>query len=317
MVKVSVVVPCYNAIDYIEECMESLAHQTLKDIEIIVIDDGSNDGTEHILDLYAENFDKITVVHQPCISQANALNRGLHMATGEYVAECDADDFVSLRMYEKLYAASEGKADAVRCGFFGVFPDGLTQYNFPNAPGDVYKVNPKELIGRDLVKVFGQMHLLPAGIYRRQFLLDNEILWREGGQNYEDTCVEFKIRSTAEDYRILNECLYFYRRGNPNSGSATIQDEYAICEQYDEIERWNTLHGKPEFMQYMDARRFYDYRWMLGRVPEERRVDFVVKMMTDFNDHPAQRQYFNSDENFRDYCMIKYGAWTETGVRGC
>ena len=316
--KISVIIPAYNAVDYITECMESIVHQTMKDdIECIAIDDGSDDGTERILDWYAENFENVTVVHQECISQANAWNRGLRMATGEYVAECDADDFCALNMYEKLYEVSEGKADAVRCGFFGCFPDGLLQENPPHINYKHLKMNPHELESNELALVFGRMHLLPAGIYRRQFLLDNGIFWREDGQNYEDTLVEFKIRSTATDYRYTNDCLYYYRRGNPNSGSATIFDETAICEQYDAIEAWNEEHGEPKFMEFMNSRRYYDYMWMLGRLPDEKKPSFAARMMKDFRLHPAKRDYFNKDEDFRNYCIIKYGAWTECGVMGC
>ena len=316
--KVTVIVPCYNAIDYIRECMESLVHQTLKDIEIIVVDDGSDDGTERVLDEYARNFDNLIVVHQECISQANAWNRGLRMATGDYVAECDADDFCNIQMYELLYTISDGEADAVRCGFFGVFPDGSLKKNPPMIRQEHLRVNPHELDPKDLSVVFGRMHILPAGIYKRQFLLGNGIFWREGGQNYEDTLVEFKIRSTARDYRYTNDCLYYYRRGNPNSGTSTLQDEDAIIEQYEAIEDWNNKHGKPEFMNYMDARRYYDHMWMLQRIPEDdRKVEFLTKMMYAFRKHPARREYFNSDEDWRNYCIIKHGAWIETGVMGC
>lgn len=314
-VKLSVIVPAYNAVNYIEECMESLVHQTLKDIEIICVDDGSNDGTEDILDLYAERFPNITVVHQPCISQANAVNRGWRMAKGEYIAECDADDFVNIRMYEKLYEIADHKADVVRCGFFGVWDDGRLQPNCLNVPDEFLKVNPMNLKDKEMAVVFGKMVLLPSGIYRRQFILENGLFWREGGQNYEDTNVSFKIRGMARDYRFVNECLYYYRRGNPGSGSSTIKDEFAICEQYEETERYYYEHGISRFMEYLNARRFYDYMWSLSRTPEERRVDFVMKCMEDFREHPAKRDYFNSDEDFRRYCSIKYGDWTEVGVQ--
>lgn len=312
-VKVSILVPVYNAGDYLTQCMDSLVNQTLKDIEIIAVDDGSTDKSGEILDLYAEKYPNVTVVHQECISQANALNRAVRMAKGEYVAECDADDFASVQMYELLYEASEGKADAVRCGYFGIWDNGYTQPNYLNVPEQYRKVNPIDLTPDEYGVVFGKVVLLPAGIYRRKFILDNKIFWREDGQNYEDTCVSFKIRALAKDYRFLPKVLYYYRRGNPGSGSATIKDEFAICEQYDEIERFCGEKGLP-FMEYMDCRRYYDYKWSLMRTPEERRVDFLMKCMDDFREHPARRQYFNTDEDFRDYCIIKYGAWMECGV---
>lgn len=312
--KVSVIVPCYNAEKYISQTIECLANQTLKDIEIIVIDDGSTDRSGELLDLYAGMYDNMTVVHQPCISQANAMNRGARLARGEYIAECDADDFVSPQMYEKLYAASDGKADVVRCGYFGVWDTGHIQPNPLNIPEKYLKVDPHALKGKEQAVVFGKVVLIPAGIYRREFILDNQLFWREDGQNYEDTCLSYKIRAMAHDYRFLNENLYYYRRGNPTSGSATIKDENAIREQYEEIERFSKEHDLPH-MDYMDARRYYDYIWSLKRTPDERRVDFIMNCMNDFREHPAPREYFNTDEDFRNYCIIKYGAWVETGVR--
>ena len=321
-IPLTVVVPMYNAVKYIQQCLDSLVNQTLKGIEIILVDDGSNDGSEKIADIYAERFPNIRVIHQECISQANAVNRGLYEAHGEYVAECDADDFVSILMYEKLYnlattPMANGQADVVRCGFFGVWDSGRTQPN-PLCVPDEYVICNPQTMPRDAWKhILGKMCLLPAGIYRRKFLIENGIFWREDGQNYEDTNVEFKIRTTARDYRSLNEVLYYYRRGNEGSGSATIKDEFAICEQYEETERWLKAHGNEQFMEFFNARRFYDYMWSLKRIPaeeNERKVDFVLRMMDDFREHPATPEFFNSPNDFRGYCLIKYGAWTETGV---
>ena len=320
--KVSVIVPMYNAEKYIEQCLDSLVNQTIfEDMEIIVIDDGSTDQSGHIADIYADNYcGSIKVVHQECISQANAVNRGWKMAKGEYIAECDADDFCSMRMYEKLYDMAtnpkyDGKADVVVCGFFGVWDTGYTQPNYLKVPDKWLRVNPIELKGKEQALVFGKVVLLPAGIYRREFIIDNELFWREGGQNYEDTCVSFKIRAMARDYRFVNEALYYYRRGNDSSGSATIFDDYAICEQYEEIERFCMEHDLP-FMDYMDARRYYDYTWSFKRTPEgDRQVQFLVKCTEDFQNHPANREYFNTEDEFKWYCIIKYGAWLELGVQ--
>lgn len=312
-VTVSVVVPAYNAENYIRQCMDSLVNQTLHGMEIVCVDDGSTDDTGKILDEYAAIYPNVIVLHQECISQANAVNRGARFARGEYIAECDADDFVNLQMYERLYRLAEHKADAVRCGFMGVWDNGRLQPNPLNVSKELTITDPHTLVGKEKALVFGKMVLIPSGIYKRSFILDNELFWREGGQNYEDTCVSFKIRATARDYRFLDECLYYYRRGNPGSGSATIRDEFAICEQYEEIERYDAAHGGL-FMDYMDCRRYYDYMWSLSRTPEERRGKFVLKCMEDFRNHPAKREYFNNDDDFRAYCLIKYGAWLETGV---
>ena len=309
---ISVILPCYNAEKYLQQALDSLVNQTLERMELICVDDGSTDRSGEILDIYAEKFpDLVKVVHQECISQANAVNRGAKMAQGEYIAECDADDFASILMYQKLYEAANHEADVVRCGFFGVWDNGKTQPNPVCREAGTY--DPHKLEPEHMGIIFGKMVLLPAGIYKRSFIEENGLYWREEGQNYEDTAVSFKIRMTATDYRFIPDILYYYRRGNAGSGTATIKDEFAICEQYEEIERYCKWHGWP-FMEYMDVRRYYDYMWSLQRTPDERKADFLMKCMDDFRKHPAKRDYFNSDEDFRNYCNIKYGSWVEMGV---
>ena len=311
---VSVICPIYNAEKYIVQMMDSLVNQTLNDMEIIAVNGGSTDRTGEILDTYAEQFSQVKVIHQECVSQAHNVNTGLRIATGEYVAECDADDFASIFMYQKLYEAAEHRADVVHCGLTGFWADGKVQYAPLSVPEDWRKINPQELTPEYMGVLFGKLVSLPSGIYRREFILENELFWREGGQNYEDTNVAFKIRATATDYRFVDECLYYYRRDNPNSGSATIKDEFAICEQYEETERYLKERGLEKFMTYLNVRRYYDYIWSLQRTPDERKWNFVQRCQEDFRKYPADGGLFNTDEDFRAYCNIKYGAWRETGV---
>lgn len=310
---VTVIVPVYNGERYLQQCLDSLVNQTLKDIEVLVIESGSTDGSGDLIDKYAGSFECVTAVHLPYCSQAHKMNVGARMAKGEYIAECDCDDYASPVMYEHLYRAAEGKADAVRCGFFGQWDNGRQQMNALNVPKEYLRVDPHKLQGVEKAIVFGKMCLLPTGIYRREFILENELFWREDGQNYEDTSVEFKIKASAKDYRFVNECLYYYRRGNPGSGSATIFDNFAICEQYDEIERFNDHNGY-DFMDYINALRYYSYMWSLARTPRDKMGEVLMRMQSDFIHHPAKRDFFNTDEDFRNYCLIKYGAWVETGV---
>lgn len=311
---VSVIIPIYNAEPYIAQTLDSLVHQTLENMEIIAVNGGSTDGTAEILERYAEAYPWVRVVHQECVSQAHNMNTGLNLARGEYVAECDSDDFASLRMYEKLYAESEGVADVVHCGLTGFWSNGQMQLAPLKVPEGYERVNPQKLMPHEMAVVFGKMVSLPSGIYKREFIVNNGLYWREDGQNYEDTNVVFKIRATATDYRFVDECLYYYRRDNPNSGSATIKDEFAICEQYEETFRYLKRMNLEQFMPYLNARRYYDYMWSLQRTPEERRIAFVEKCEEDFNKYPADHLLLNSENDWRNYCLIKYGAWRETGV---
>ena len=120
--KVSVIVPAYNCENYIEKCLDSILCQTLDDMEIIAINDGSTDSTGAILDKYAKNNQKITVFHQKNSGVAAARNAGLKAAKGIYIGFVDADDYISKDMFQSLYcAASQKDADLAMCDFCNVF----------------------------------------------------------------------------------------------------------------------------------------------------------------------------------------------------
>lgn len=116
--KVSVIVPIYNVEKYLNRCMDSLLNQTLKDIEFILVDDGSPDRCPVMCDEYARKDSRIKVIHKKNAGLGYARNSGLEIATGEFVAFVDSDDFVDTSMYEALYnEAVSSNADAVFCGF--------------------------------------------------------------------------------------------------------------------------------------------------------------------------------------------------------
>ena len=115
--KISVIIPCYNVEKYLRECLDSVVNQTLKDIEIICVNDGSTDGTQKILEEYAQKDDRILLINKPNGGLSLARNTGMEKMRGEYVAFLDSDDWVDLDFYEKLYnAAKQNGADsAIGC----------------------------------------------------------------------------------------------------------------------------------------------------------------------------------------------------------
>ena len=100
MIKVSILMPACNVEKFLRECMDSVVGQTLKDIEIICIDDGSKDSTGDILDDYAEQDERVKVIHKPNSGYGHSMNVGLQHATGEYIGIIETDDFADLDMFE-------------------------------------------------------------------------------------------------------------------------------------------------------------------------------------------------------------------------
>ena len=119
MPKISVVIPVYNAEMYLRECLDSVVNQTLYDIEIICVNDGSTDNSQHILEEYSNKDSRIKIINQENQGAGAARNKGLETAAGEYISFLDSDDFFDLRMLEKLYdRAMETNADITVCEFY-------------------------------------------------------------------------------------------------------------------------------------------------------------------------------------------------------
>ena len=115
--KVSVVVPIYKVEKHLRRCVDSVLAQTLRDIEIILVDDGSPDACPRIVDEYAARDPRVVPVHQENRGRSGARNAGLNAARGEYVGFVDADDRVEPEMFEKLHSAAKANlADVVACG---------------------------------------------------------------------------------------------------------------------------------------------------------------------------------------------------------
>ena len=122
-IKISVIVPCYNIESYLPRCIESILAQTYKNLEIILISDGSTDGTDEIIREYAKKDSRIIPVFKQNSGVSDTRNRGLDMATGDYIGFVDGDDYIDPKMYETLLKnAIENNADISHCGYQMVFP---------------------------------------------------------------------------------------------------------------------------------------------------------------------------------------------------
>ena len=135
MPAVSVIVPVYNMEKYLEECIRSLAEQTLPDIELIFVDDGSVDASPRILEAYRTKYpERIRVITRPNGGQGSARNAGIRAARGEYVGFVDSDDYVDRRMYAAMYTkASSDDLDLVECDFHYLEENGREKRSYGSA----------------------------------------------------------------------------------------------------------------------------------------------------------------------------------------
>lgn len=127
---VSVIIPAYNIEDYIGRCLDSIISQTYKNLEIIVVDDGSRDHTGEILDNYAKKDRRIKVIHKENGGVSSARNKGIEAAEGDYIGFIDGDDLIEPEMYKILVdLLEEENADIAHCGYQMVFPDRIDYYH--------------------------------------------------------------------------------------------------------------------------------------------------------------------------------------------
>lgn len=224
-IKVSVILPSLNVKDYIEEAVRSVMGQTLKEIEILCIDAGSEDGTWEILSGLSETDDRMVLCHSDVKSYGYQVNMGIDMAKGRYIAILETDDYADAPMYERLYEkAVAGDCDYVKSDYYiyRTECDGkrtfLRRYSFQT--GDLYD-RIIEPVKYSAVAV-GDWYLW-TGIYKKQFLKENNIRLSETpGAAYQDIGFILQTNIFAKKALFLKEAYYRYctdREGaSANSG---------------------------------------------------------------------------------------------------
>lgn len=211
MPKISIIIPVYNTENYLVKCLDSLLYQSLEDIEIICVNDGSTDNSQQILNDYAKKDKRIKVIHQDNKKQGAARNRGVEIATGEYIGYVDSDDWVDFDYYEELYYAAKKHnldiaiATNIRIG------NGKTKKRLKIEKEQIaYSLQEKI----DLCNQFNNE--CPTNkIYRRDFLLKNNIIWPEG-MYCEDKIYTLKAVFWANGIISVPDVNYYYFR-RPNS----------------------------------------------------------------------------------------------------
>jgi len=206
MIKVSVIVPVYNAEKYLEKCLDSLINQTMEEIEIIVVDDGSTDSSSDILAIYAAKSSKLRVYTRANGGAAEARNFGLTVACGEYVGYVDSDDFVDLDMFEIMYdKAMERGSDIVECDLRHTYAGSEDK----EAMSRYY--TPRELL------CFGR-YVVWNKVFRRDLLIQADVYF-PAGLIYEDVAFVAKVLPyvTRYDYVDAAPIHYVQRRSSVNN----------------------------------------------------------------------------------------------------
>ena len=200
MNKVSIIVPVYNTSKYLNGCIKSLLHQTLEDIEIILINDGSTDESESIIKKYKDK--RIKYISKKNEGIGKTRNLGIDTATGEYLSFIDSDDYVEPNFCEVMYEkALKDKCDIVICDYYEDRFEGLKEIRFPTFKDASLKENP------DILTL---VNLGPCNkIYKRSLFKDKENRFVES-LKYEDAPLVVKLLLKAKKIGKVDECLAHY-----------------------------------------------------------------------------------------------------------
>lgn len=220
MVKVSVVIPVYNNVSYIRECMESVINQTLQEIEIIIVDAGSTDGTREILEEYSKVDARVRLLHSKKKSMGAQTNMGIAAATGEYIGFCESDDYLALTMYERLYTiAIANQLDFVKTDY-DMFIDHDTRLFLNYHVFDASRANLYDSIlsPMDIPEHICRDARMWNGIYKRTFIVSNNIKLNETPKAaFQDTGFILQTFALSKRIMYVHEESNKYRYDNMNS----------------------------------------------------------------------------------------------------
>ena len=284
MQKISIIIPVYNVENYIERCLDSVINQTMEDIQIIVVNDGSTDSSKEKIKKYQ---DKIIYLEKENGGLSSSRNFGLKYATGEYIAFLDSDDYVQKDTYGKMYElAKKENSDMVQCGFIWEYPKKKKK-----AIVEVCK-NKNELMVKGRVEAWNKL-------IRREIIEEHNIQYPEG-LIYEDMEFFFKLIPYLNKVSYIDEdFIHYVQRNNSiaNTQNEKTKDIFIILE--------NIINYYKEKNIYENFKTELEYNYVKVLLCSS------LKRMCKINDKKRRKELLNKTWNNINY---KFPNWKENKI---
>ena len=291
--KVSIIVPVYGVELYLDRCLQSLLRQTLKDIEIILVDDGSPDRCPQMCDVYALKDCRIKVIHKNNSGLGEARNSGLEIATGEYIAFVDSDDYVENNMYECLYdIATNEKCDIVYSGFkketgkdkFIQVSETLKFIKYEN--NEVKKLIPDFIAAAPYEKqeYIYEMSVWHS-IYKSDIIFNNNIRFvTEREYASEDIIFQVDMLSNASCVAFIPDVLYIYCFNSASLTKTLNLDKYQKLKNL-----YNLLLNKTSYFEcsirisrlFVGFVRAYLKKIIISNIDYAKKIQYIKSVMED------------------------------------
>lgn len=228
---ISVIVPVYNVKEYLNTCVESILNQTHENLEVILVDDGSTDGSGEICDSYAKTDTRVQVLHTTNGGQAAARNRGIEVCKGEYLTFIDSDDSMEPELIETLYLAQKKSgANLVSCRWRNVYEDGRIERSSGQTSGSV-NVGKEEALRRMLYQIDTDVCVW-AKLYQRDLF---KSLRFEEGKIYEDFAIMFPILEQTQKVTFLGYDGYCYLQRSAGTMRQSFHRKKMVLIDYAEV----------------------------------------------------------------------------------
>lgn len=299
MVKVSVIIPVYNVENYLNDCLNTIINQTLEDIEIICINDGSTDKSFEILKEYAANDKRIQLLSQENQGHAVATNKGIAMATGEYLFLMDSDDMLEVNALEDTYnIAEEKKVDFVLFKAIN-FDDEKNKY-YESKDYNMEKLH--EFVGEEIFNyedINDLIFTIPVTpwnkLYNRQFIQEHNIKFPEG-LIFDDNVFFWRVLFNAKKIYFYNEFLFkrrWYQTSSTTKGDIRFLDSIDIYNLiFDTFKEYNQFD---KYKKILYRRKINTEFMRFNKIKDEYKEDYFRKMKEDF------LNIFNNNNTYTEF----------------
>ena len=278
MPKVSIVIPVYNVEEYLRDCLDSIINQTLKDIEIICINDGSTDNSLQILEEYAQKDNRIILLEQENQGQGIARNNGIAIAKGKYIGFVDSDDFISKDYFKALYETIILEDSDI------VFTDNIIEFENKNQIKE--QKNKKRsktasiIVTPQVVDKYMHNCVIWTKLYKTSMLKENNIYF-VSKLKYEDLLYYYAVMIYSKRISFCNEGVYYYRK-NPagTTRKAKTEDNLDMLKIFEEIYK---LFDKNNLLNTYEL----PYSWLIYRKTQnpnyKRYREEILKLIDKLN----------------------------------
>lgn len=302
MIKVSIIVPVYNVENYVARCLDSLVNQTLKEIEIIIVNDGSTDGSGEICKKYAKRYKNIKYIKQKNQGLSGARNTGIEVARGEYIGFVDSDDFVELDMFEFLYDnAKKHDVKIMACGHQTYYEDGTTKLNTKKGIDKFYDLD--EALDNFLMQEYFDV-VTWNKLYQCDLFSDVRF---PVGKIYEDIQTIYKLIERAGGIYLDSKPKYYYSRRKNSISQAHFGSETMELAKYvdDYVDKYSKKISHPKYI-YLGQ-----IRWNLVvvnkvLVADKRNLELMKRTRKMIKDHLTLVMFTDTINNVRKMQILLF-----------